>query len=583
MSLPTNPSRRGLPYRTRLLVSALLGAVPLIALGLILLVSWYGILRASVLRGNLAQAELAAATLEGWVRGNIGTLRTLKQAAEVQREDHAEIQALVLRQLRVQPEWDNLFVTDAAGREIASNRPRAFVGRIPIFLQAKRTRQPVVSNIIYSPVTGQPVVVIIHPILRNGDFRGIIGVVIRPRVLQNLLTRVPLDPTTQIQLWGSDHRLIAGTHLATSLIGRQFSGPLLAAILSRHSGTVHTQNPITGESMLYGYAPVHESPWALATGTAYSVALQPIYRLLAIYILLALLVLGATILWSVYSSSMFARQIAQLVEGARAIGVGKLDTVITLHTGSELDELAQSLTKMAADLAILDQLKSDLLTMVSHELKTPLTAILTALDIITSDLVPPNDPHYRETLGIAVRQARHLQAMIENLMNVARLQAGSLAVEPRPTSLAAIVKAALEPYRDLIRQHGLLLDVEVSTELRVMADAPKITLVISNLLDNAVKFTKAGSITVRARTEGRFAVVTVTDTGAGIAPEALSQLFERFYQAEPLLTRRVGGFGLGLWVVRAIVQAHGGEVFAQSAGAGQGSTFGITLPLADDG
>ena len=194
--------------------------------------------------------------------------------------------------------------------------------------------------------------------------------------------------------------------------------------------------------------------------------------------------------------------------------------------------------------------------------------------------VTPDQPAFRETLEIAGRQSRRLQDLIDNLINVARLQTGELTINPRPTPLAAIVQASVQQYTGAVRARGLALQVEAPEEIRVMADAPKVTLALNNLLDNAVKFTDHGGITVRARQEDGEAVVTVTDTGAGLSAEVHDRLFRQFYQAEPLLTRHAGGVGLGLWVTRIIIEAHGGRVLVESEGPGKGSTFGFILPLA---
>ena len=153
---------------------------------------------------------------------------------------------------------------------------------------------------------------------------------------------------------------------------------------------------------------------------------------------------------------------------------------------------------------------------------------------------------------------------------------------PRPTRLSSIITASVGQYQELAHSRGLELVVEGPQELRVNVDVAKITLALNNLLDNAIKFTEQGRITLRTRVDDGFAIVTVSDTGVGLTPDVRARIFERFYQAEPLLTRKAGGAGIGLFVTKAIIEAHGGSVFADSPGPGQGSTFGFTIPLVTD-
>ena len=146
---------------------------------------------------------------------------------------------------------------------------------------------------------------------------------------------------------------------------------------------------------------------------------------------------------------------------------------------------------MAESLAQTDRLRSDLITMVSHELKTPLTAILTSLDLTGSGTIGPDDPQYPELIAIAERQARRLQDMIENLIVVARLQAGSMAVEMQPTALTPLVNDTVAQFATMIREKGLSLTVDIRDDLRILADPPRLRLALKNLLENAIKFTEA--------------------------------------------------------------------------------------------
>lgn len=570
-----------MPFRMRLIISSLLGAVPLIVLGIILLVESYLARRDLILNSNLSRAQLAAAFVGGWVDSHVRTLKTLAGSNEVQQGTRDDMQALVLRQLALQPDWDNLIITTADGMMIAGRyRPFTSIGDRDFFLQAKRTRRPVVSNGLIGRITGYRIVAIVYPIIRQGAFAGVVAASVRPQEIQQTFTSMQEGGRLIIALWGSDRRLIARTNTPEVELGRKFETPNFSVVISGRSGTLIAKSPVTGVETLIGYAPINNAPWAVVSATPLSDALTPLNRNLALFGLLSLLVLGSTFAWALYSSKTIARQVTLLVDSARAVGEGKFDTRIHLPGGGDLSDLADSLNKMAADLAVIDRLKSELLSMVSHELKTPLTTIRSFIDVLESGLVVPGEPRYQELLTIADRQARRLQDMIENLLSSARVEAGGLAVIPRPVTLAGIVNTSVRSYEDDLRERGLSLTVDVPEDIRVLADVPKVVLALNNLLDNAIKFTSEGGVTIHAAVEGTQAVVSVTDTGIGIAPEVRPHLFERFFQPQPLLTRSTGGAGLGLVVVKAIVEAHGGTVFVRSDGPGHGSTFGFTLPLA---
>ncbi|HEY3380037.1 MAG TPA: sensor histidine kinase [Armatimonadota bacterium] len=574
---------RDMPLRRRLVVSSLIGAIPLIIIGIVLLIGRYQALRNQILANNLGFARLVAVYTAGWLQGHERTLRTLALSQDIQSGTLDDMRGLAMRQVRAQPDWDYLWITDAAGREIVNTAVHdgklAAVGDRDYFLAAKRTRRASVSGIIVGRTTGHRIIAIAYPIITAGRFRGIVAAGIRPSEFQQAFSHVAPEQQMIIALWGRDQHLIARSNTPEEMLGVRFTAPDAGRVLSGESGTAIAISPITNELTLIGYAPVAVAPWTVVTAVPFYTALAPVFRTMLLFVLVSLLVLLASLAWTYYSATLVSRQISLLADSAREIGAGNLATRVTLHAGGELEDLAGSLNKMAADLQVIERLKSDLLSMVSHELKTPLTSIRTSLDILSTGTITAEHPRYREILEIADRQSRRLQDMIENVLVVARLEIGGLAITPRPTQLCSIFMASVRQYSEAAKAKGLQLDVAAPDDLRVRVDAAKLTLALNNLLDNAVKFTAQGSITIRgeAGAEG-MATVTVTDTGIGMTDEVRARLFERFYQAEPLLTRKAGGAGLGLFVTRAIIEGHGGHVFAESAGTGHGSTLGFTIP-----
>ena len=229
------------------------------------------------------------------------------------------------------------------------------------------------------------------------------------------------------------------------------------------------------------------------------------------------------------------------------------------------------------------RLKDEFLAIVSHELRTPLTAFLGYTQLLQRRT---HDAAYvARTVEKLVRSAQDQAQIIEDLLDVSRIVSGKLRMEMRPTDLPAVVTAALDTVRPAVEAKGQQLIVELSPEASpVLGDANRLQQVVWNLLSNATKFTPAGGrIHVRLERSGRDVVLTVSDSGQGISPAFLPYVFDRFRQADSTSRRSQGGLGLGLAIVRQLVELHGGTVQVASPGVGQGATFTVCLPLISAG
>ncbi len=218
--------------------------------------------------------------------------------------------------------------------------------------------------------------------------------------------------------------------------------------------------------------------------------------------------------------------------------------------------------------------KDEFLAILGHELRNPLAPIVTALDLMKARGGAPE----RE-LAVIERQTRHLVRLVDDLLDVSRIARGMVTLEKEPIELAEVVEKAIEMAEPLIEKRTQRLEVEVEPGLVVHGDSTRLAQVIGNLLTNAAKYTPAGgSISVRGSREGEEAVVRVRDTGVGIEPAMLPAVFDMFVQERQALDRARGGLGLGLTIVKSLVEAHGGTVSAHSDGPGKGSEFTIRLP-----
>lgn len=230
---------------------------------------------------------------------------------------------------------------------------------------------------------------------------------------------------------------------------------------------------------------------------------------------------------------------------------------------------------LVRDIQEADHRKDEFLAMLAHELRNPLAPIRTGLDLLG---LGGADPDVVEPMR---RQVVHLARLVDDLLDVARITRGTIDLRMQEVDVKKIVAGAVETSRPLVEAHGHDLSVSLPPEpLRVKGDPVRLTQVVTNLLNNAAKYTPdRGSVSVSAETEGDEVVLRVCDTGSGIAPEMLPRVFDLFVQADRSLDRAQGGLGIGLTLVRRLVEMHGGTVQALSEGLGMGSELVVRMPV----
>jgi signal transduction histidine kinase/ActR/RegA family two-component response regulator len=243
---------------------------------------------------------------------------------------------------------------------------------------------------------------------------------------------------------------------------------------------------------------------------------------------------------------------------------------------------AQALAQVNEELRRLDELKSEFLAMVSHELRTPLTAIIGYSRLLMRQVHGTLTAKQLEQQEAIVRSAQRLTDLINDLLDVSRLEAGRVELQPRPTNTRQTVDQVIAVVGVAAQGKQIRVLNEVPADLPLAsADPTRLQQILVNLVGNAVKFTPAGGVVrVLGGTRGTQAWIGVEDTGVGIPREELARIWDPFYQVESPLRRRHGGSGLGLTIVRRLVELHGGVVRAESAGVNQGSLFTFTLPIA---
>jgi CheY-like chemotaxis protein len=231
-----------------------------------------------------------------------------------------------------------------------------------------------------------------------------------------------------------------------------------------------------------------------------------------------------------------------------------------------------------------DRRKDEFLAMLGHELRNPLGVISTVVQLL--DRKQPPDPEVQELQSTIKLEVSQLARLLDDLLDISRIARGLIRLKKEPCDLAMIVRDVAEGRRIILQKSGVDLSVQLPSQpVTVMGDRTRLAQIVGNLLDNANKFTDAGGqVTVRLVEEptGGSGILTVRDSGIGMEPETVTRVFEPFTQAERTIDRSRGGLGLGLTLVKGLVDLHGGEVWASSGGPGRGSEFTVRLSLAHE-
>lgn len=263
----------------------------------------------------------------------------------------------------------------------------------------------------------------------------------------------------------------------------------------------------------------------------------------------------------------------EMVRATEAMARGDFSRRVTVSSRDEIGTLARAFNQMAAELAETDRVRRDLVANVSHELRTPITALHAVLENLVDGVEPP-DP---ATMRTMLAQVERLGRLVQQLLDLSRLESGSIPLERRPFDVAPMLSHAA---REAALHAGTVqLDVDVQpATLTLHADAERLHQVIANLIENAVRHSPArGAVGVRAVAVGDSVQFEVTDEGPGIAEADAARVFERFYRADSARSSDHGGAGLGLAIARWIVDLHGGDIHAESR-APHGCRMVVTIP-----
>jgi signal transduction histidine kinase len=581
---------------------SLLVCSSLMLLGLTEIVSGYRESFAQVRRTQMAQAQEVASAIRaslGVVERQLGAITVLPWEAEgwltlQQRRDE------YMRLLRIAPAVESVSFIDPAGRErlyvsrTEVDRVEAGPDARPVRRDAVPTLRCVYAQVQYASGYEPYLSLAMSDLERNGartiarlNLRTLAGE-LRESLTLDRATAYVIDSTGRVVLHRDTGVMLAQRKLL--YVPHGVAG--IDADVAGLSGDGLDGRPVIASSVsMLGVG------WQVFVEQPRSDAMAPVYATLVRTGIFTLIGLVLALVSSFYLAGRLTQPIVALTRSAEALGEGDLSTRIDVHTGDELEQLANRFNRMASnlqdmyvsledkvaaktlDLELANRHKSEFLANMSHELRTPLNAIIGFSEVLADEMFGTLNPKQREYARDIHGSGHHLLTLINDILDLSKIEAGRLELSVMEFDVRAAIANAATLLRERCQRQGVELKIEVPPVVGSWAADPRrFKQILVNLLSNAVKFTSAGgSVTVRTRIDEGRLIVAVADTGIGIAEADIPLIFEPFRQVGPDGRGKAEGTGLGLSLVRSLVEIQHGTIQVQSR-LGEGSTFEFSLP-----
>jgi signal transduction histidine kinase/CheY-like chemotaxis protein len=591
------------PLRYRLFLLAASGLVPL-ALAALVVLSY-------VTRERKADTELAAlevsralaTAVDAELRATRGVLQSLAVADELRPLRLEPFQALARRVAESQG-WRAVVLADASGNILMNTSVRLdAVDPRPVeprsMAEVLRSREPVVGRVANGANQAGPAFAVRVPVLRVDRVDYVLSAVLPTERILNVVTRQNVPGNWVVGIFDQDYNRVARSRDHVSRKPSPTLQRLLDTGAPEGHGPTYTLEGVESHTA-YTRLP---SGWVVAIGISAAEAQRGLAGVLGAVAagFLASLALSAFLAW--YFARGVTQPIDSLKRAAESLGQGEPVTVPSPgiaelrdvaaaleHASRERDRAAAERQRASAEREALlarvtealrqaeeaGRSKDEFLAMLGHELRNPLAPMITAMHLMARK----GDDRTKLEREVMGRQLDHMKRLVDDLLDVSRITGQRLTIRREPLLVAQVVKHAAQSVQPVLGLRRFRLEIAPGADaLWVSGDEVRLGQVLNNLLGNAVKFTgPEQSITLALRQAGDDAEITVADDGVGMQPEVLERVFELFYQAPQGADRSRGGLGLGLAIVRSLVEMHGGMVRAQSAGEGRGSVFVLLLP-----
>jgi signal transduction histidine kinase/ActR/RegA family two-component response regulator len=531
------------------------------------------------------------------IQKSMATLRAVAASRRLDLDDLEGFRNTATAALASQPDWLDLQLFGPDGRQVVDafaqwGTPLLGEALDPSSLQqVLQTKRPAVGSVVAGDSHNSRFGIAVRvPVMRDGRVAYVLTAIVKPESFLSLIQQQRLPSGWVTGLVDAQGHFIA--RVPERAAGSRASDAYLERVRAAPEGwyrgrtvegvdtyTAFTVSALSGWSV--GFAiPANEVAGAYLRGA--SVAGGTLLAMLALALGIAFLL-----------SRRIAGPMAALSSAAASLGQREapIETRSAIREVAELERALneasdailardRELRRQASELQAADANKSQFLALLSHELRNPLAPLSNGLSVLK---MRGDAQTAARTHAMMERQIGQLRRLIDDLLDVSRIDRGKLELRRERVAVDAVVRNAIETAKPAIEARHHELAVRYAPEaLYVEGDAVRLGQVIANLLNNAAKFTpQGGRIEIGTRAEGGRAAISVTDSGVGFTPEDRARIFEMFVQLDATRTQAAGGLGLGLTLVRSLVEMHGGTIDAESPGPGSGATFTVRLPLAD--
>jgi signal transduction histidine kinase len=593
------PSRRlTLSLRHLLIALTAMGLLPLAALGVWSIHADGAHRQREQERALLDLARALSSAVDAELDGTVAMLGSIARSPALVAGDVRGFYDTARELAGSQQEWLGVILSDADGRQLFRTMapfgaPPAAAADSESLRDALALRHPVVGRIARGQ-GGRMAIPVRVPVADGAGRQYVLTAVIRPDRIVRVVERqqVPRDSVIGVlDTSGTQVARMAG-HALT--IGSQPSASLHTLIRTAGPEAVGRTTTLEGREVVTAYTKLSRYGWTVAVGSPQRAFLTQGFTAYGAGVAASL---ALCIVLASWLSARVLRTMGGLQRAAEALGAGapvdvppsRLRDVQRLGQAFEqaarqrdaldqeralllasLEDALESQEQSLAQVRAADQAKDAFLAVLGHELRNPLAPIVASLDLM--DL--RDDPSARRERAILRRQVNHLRRLVDDLLDISRITSGKLNVEMHAVDLADLVRQTVAALP------GPAIALTVPPHAWVQGDESRLAQVLNNLLSNAARFGSTAT-QVELAIEGGAVRLSVADNGVGMQPDMLAKVFEPFYQAPQPLARHTGGLGLGLAIVRRIVELHGGRVTAHSGGPGLGSRFDVLLPLGE--
>jgi signal transduction histidine kinase len=586
-----------LSLRHLLILLTAIGLLPLAALGVWNLHAASEYRQREQERSMLDLARALSSAVDAELDGTVATLSSMARSPALAGGDIRGFHAIAQEQARSQAEWLSVILFDGDGKMLFRSNAPFGAAATPIADAASlhevlALRRPVVGRIARGK-GGNFAVPVRIPVTDGTGRLYVLTAVVRPDRITRVIERQRAPAGSVISVIDASGSIVARSR--RTAVGGPPSPSLQRLMHDGGPENVGLTTTLEGDHVVSAYTRLSHYGWTLAIGAPPAPLRAGFVDGFALYGAGIALSLAVSIGLASWLAARIVRGIDRLEQGAAALGAGA-PVVLASSRIREMRRIGQALEATAQRRNVHEEersrlllslkgalerqedalaqarsaglAKDEFLAVLGHELRNPLSPIVASLDLM--DL--RDEASGRRERTIMRRQVSHLKRLVDDLLDVSRIASGKLQVDLQPLDLAELARQTVAALPDQP------IALEAPQSLWVDGDESRLAQVLANLLSNAARFGSSATRVVLAAVDGQ-AVLRVEDNGVGMDPDLLARVFEPFYQAPQPLARHTGGLGLGLAIVRRIVELHGGSVRAHSAGTGHGSRFEVMLPL----